>query len=52
LQLGSLSVESSDQPPVLPATPQPTVAEATTSVLTELQKAAEAMQRAEDALRG
>jgi hypothetical protein len=53
LQLTSLSVKSStDQGPELPATPQPTVADATNAVVAELQKAAEAIQRAEDELRG
>ncbi|MFP5389452.1 MAG: hypothetical protein ACLGG5_09160 [Thermoleophilia bacterium] len=41
-----------DQEPELPATPQPTVAEATKAVAAELQKASEAIKRAEDKLRG
>lgn len=40
-----------DQPPVFPATPQPSVAQATEAVLADLEQAAEALKRAQAALR-
>ena len=38
-------------PPAPPATPEPSVEQATVAVLAELEKAAEAMRRAQESLR-